>query len=132
MQEHHIVTVKTQDWAKNNYIYHFLYSRFFQAALWLPIGHDIVVNMQKKICYFSWYYNILNCVITLPNDKYSALDWSKLKPFADDKYIVTETLKLIDKRGKDNVGLVENAFPTLFSNAFFPRVITSWDCVLNN
>ena len=65
---------------------------------------------------------------SLPNDK--CLDRSKLKAFADDKLIVAEKLKFVLGRVENIVGKGENAglqpfspFPTVFSKAFFFRVI---------
>ena len=44
---------------------------------------------------------------SLTNDK--ILDWSKLKPFADDKRFVTEKLKFVLERVENMVGIGENA-----------------------
>ena len=72
---------------------------------------------------------------SLPNDK--TVDYTKFKPFADDKIILTQKLKFLFGRVENIVGKGENAgdqhfllFPTLFSKAFFSRGIKSWDCVV--
>ena len=66
---------------------------------------------------------------SLPNDK--NLNWSKLKAFADDVIGVNEMMISLLDRIENIVGKGKNAyqhfllFPTLFSNAFFFRVVKS-------
>ena len=73
----------------------------------------------------------------LPDDK--TLNWSKLKAFTDNKINVTENLKSVLERVENIVGKGENAgyqhfllFPTVFSKAFFLRIVKSRDCVVKN
>ena len=75
-------------------------------------------------------------VNSLPNDK--ILDLTKLKAFADDKLNVTKMTVFLFNR-EENCGkrrkcwLPEfSLFPTVFSKAFFPRVVKSQDCVVKS
>ena len=72
-----------------------------------------------------------------PCDK--ILNQLKLKAFAEDKINVTQESKLVLGRVENIVGKGENAgyqhfllFPTMFSKCLFPRIVRSWDCVVNN
>ena len=74
---------------------------------------------------------------SLPNDK--IFDDSKSKSFADDKINVTQNLKFVMGRVENIVGKGENAgykhflfFLTMFSKAFFFRVVKSQECLLNS
>ena len=65
----------------------------------------------------------------LPYDK--ILVWSKLKAFADENINATQKLKYIFCRIENIAGNGENApLPTMFSKAFFIRVVESRDCVV--
>ena len=70
-------------------------------------------------------------VNSLPNDK--MLDLSKLKAFADDKINATQKLKFAQGSVENIVGKcwfpAFSPFPTMFSKAFFLRVVKSQDCV---
>ena len=68
----------------------------------------------------------------LPNNR--ILDMTKLKAFADDKLNITGMMVSSFDRVENTVGKGENAgyqhfllFPTVFSNAFFFRVLKSRD-----
>ena len=72
------------------------------------------------------YYMLVTLFNSLPND--IILDWSKLKPFADNKIDVNKNLKFVLGRVENIVGKGENTgyqhfllFPQCFQNAFFPR-----------
>ena len=71
----------------------------------------------------------------LPNNK--VLDVTKLKAFADDKFIVTKMIISLFHRVENPVEKGENAdysafspFPTVFSKKFVFKFIKSWDCVV--
>ena len=65
---------------------------------------------------------------SLPLDK--ILDQSKLKAFADDKLDVCQKRNLV--LGKiENIGYQFFPLPT-FSKCFFPKVVKSWDYVVNS
>ena len=68
-----------------------------------------------------------------PHDKFS--EWSKLKVFAHDKINVIEKVRFVLGRIENIVEKGENAglpafspFPTMFSRAFFFKVVKSRDC----
>ena len=73
---------------------------------------------------------------SLPNDKF--LDWSKLKAFADDKTNMAEKLICLAKGRKHCWKRRKcclpafSPFPTMFSKAFFFRVVKSRDCVVKS
>ena len=86
------------------------------------------------LCAYGMDQNTL-VINSLPNDKF--LDWSKLKAFADNKIFVTKKLKLVFGRVENVVGKRRKCwlpafspFPTMFSKAFFFRVVKSLDCVV--
>ena len=55
-------------------------------------------------------------------------DWSKLKAFADYNLNVAKKIEIpIQSRLP-----AFSPFPTMFSKAFFPRVVKSQDCVVRN
>ena len=73
---------------------------------------------------FFQYDHVFN---PLPDDKSLAL--SKLKAFADDNFIVAETVQNFDDRAEKNVGKGENAgyqhfllFPHFFFLKMFPTL----------
>ena len=64
------------------------------------------------------------------------LEVTKLKAFADVKLNIARVMISLLDRVENTVGKGENAgyqhfspFPTVFSKAFFFRVIKSWDCM---
>ena len=70
---------------------------------------------------------------------YKILDWSKFKAFADDKINVAEMMIFLSDRVENIVGKrrkcwlpVFSQFPTMFSKAFFFRVVKSRDCVVKH
>ena len=70
---------------------------------------------------------------SLPNNK--ILDWSKFKAFADDKINLTQNLIFLNGRkhcGKRRKCWLPafSPFPTMFSKAFFHRVIKIRDFVV--
>ena len=85
-------------------------------------------GLRENVCIFSKFN-------TLPNDR--ILAWSKFKAFADDKINMTKKLTYVMGLVRNIVGKVENAtylafspFPTMFSKAFFFRVVKSRDCLV--
>ena len=67
------------------------------------------------------------------------LDLSKLKGFADNISKIIKIMISLFDRVENTVGKGENAgyqpfspFPTLFSKAFFLRVVKSLDCVVKS
>ena len=79
-----------------------------------------------------------NEVNSLPNDK--ILDMTKLKAFADDKLKVAKMRASLFDRAENTAGKGENAgnqhyqhflLFSLFSKAFFYRVVKSQDCIEN-
>ena len=74
-------------------------------------------------------YYIIKSFNPLPNDK--ILDWSKLKAFADDKFVLESVENIVGKG--ENVGLPAfSPFPTMFSKSVSLRVIENWDCVVKS
>ena len=73
---------------------------------------------------------------SLPNDKF--LEVTKLKAFADDKLDVAKMTISVFERGGNTGKRREcclpafSPFPTVFSKAFFCRVVKSWDCVVKS
>ena len=71
---------------------------------------------------------------SLPNAKF--LDWSKLKAFADDKINGTQKFKFVSARVGNIVGKcwlpAFSPYPTMFSKAFFVRVVKTRDCVIKS
>ena len=74
---------------------------------------------------------------SLPNDKF--FDWSKFKAFADDILNVTILIISIFLSGRKHCGKRRKCwlpafahFPTMFSKAFFIRVVKSLDCVVKS
>ena len=72
-----------------------------------------------------------------PNSK--IYDWSKLKAFADDRINVTEKLKFVLGKVKNNEGKGKNAgyqhflpLSTMFSKGVFFKIVKSWDCVVKS
>ena len=63
----------------------------------------------------------------LPNDK--ILDVTKLKAFADDKLKVGRMMIVLLEEWKTPAF---SPFPTVFSKAFFFRVVKSRDCVVKS
>ena len=77
------------------------------------------------------------CIKPLPNEKF--LDMTKLKAFADDKLNVAKTtISLCDSientMGKEKKCWIQafSSFSTVFSKAFFSRVVKSCDCVVKS
>ena len=76
-------------------------------------------------------------VYSLPNEK--ILDWSKLKAFADDKSKVANIMIFVFDSVENIVGKRKkcwlpafSSFPTMFSKAFFLRVVKSRDCAVRS
>ena len=130
------------------------YSTFFNSyegghcdplnrKLILSLRNSVYLNAFKKnlskelpslktilITTFSAFFRWFN---PFPNDK--MLDETKSKAFADDKLNIAKmTISPLD-RVENSVGKGENAgssLPTVFSKAFFLRVVTSRDCVVKS
>ena len=78
-------------------------------------------------------FKLINVINSCPNDKF--LDCSKQRAFPDDKI----KRKFWGKWVENNVGKGESAgyqhffpFSTMFSKAFFHRVVKSRDCVVKS
>ena len=66
------------------------------------------------------------------------LDMTKLKAFADDKLNISKmTISLCDRventvEKEENAGYQQFLLPTVFSKAFFFRIVNSLDCVVKS
>ena len=108
----------------------------------LPFPNQISIFQSHLFCHLqipSIWTSLKLCCLgkgnPLANDKF--FDWSKSTGLADNKINVTEKLKFVSGRAANIVGKGENAgsqhflfFSTMFSKAFFPRVVKRRDCVV--
>ena len=86
--------------------------------------------------YLFIFFFVTNFVCKTFNQTTKIWNVTKLKVFADDKFNIDKmTISLLDKL-ENTVGKGENAgyqhfllFPTVFSKAFFFRVVKSRDCL---
>ena len=108
--------------------------------VWSSIGQDFCVPSMHNREFKFGYQHFLLCqksfLNSLPNDK--ILDQSKLKAFADDK-IDCWNDDLYLWYGRKHCGKRRKCwlpafspFPTVFSKAFFLRVVKSRDCVVKS
>ena len=83
----------------------------------------------------SWQSTLL--IKSLPNDE--ILDWSKLKPFADDKIKILKMMIFVFDRVENIVGKRRkywlpafSPLPSMFPKGFLLRHVKSRDCVVKS
>ena len=110
-----------------------VFSLFFKELSFIFTKFEIVVSLSvgKNLKFVVW-----ERVNSLPNDK--ILDATKLKAFADDKINIAKMTISLHDRVENNVEKGENAgiqhflLFSVFSKAFFFRIVKSRDCVVKS